>query len=139
MSFIRQVAHVCVKTHNLKAAEDFYVGVLGLQKTFEFNHPSGRMGFYLAAGARTYVEVFVDAKAPLSPLGQVDHFCFEVASLDEAIDRIRAKGVAITDKKYGVDDTWQAWLADPTGSRIELFEYTAKSAQFVGGDRTPDW
>jgi glyoxylase I family protein len=139
MSFIRQVAHVCVKTHDLKAAEDFYVGVLGLEKTFDFNRPSGRMGFYLAAGGRTYVEVFFDSNAPLPAFGQVDHFCFEVTNLDEAIAKIRAKGVAITDKKYGVDDTWQAWLADPTGSRIELFEYTAKSAQFVGGDRTPDW
>jgi hypothetical protein len=28
---------------------------------------------------------------------------------------------------------------DPSGSRIELFEYTSKSAQFVGGDRVADW
>jgi glyoxylase I family protein len=139
MSLINQVAHVCVMTHDLKAAEEFYCGVLELEKTFDFNRPDGRMGFYLAAGGRTYVEVFIHKNAPLTPLGQVDHFCFEVKDLDQAIARIRAKNVQVTDKKYGVDDTWQAWLADPSGSRIELFEYTAKSAQFVGGDRTPDW
>lgn len=59
--------------------------------------------------------------------------------MDEAIKQIRAKGVEVTDKKYGVDDTWQAWTKGPSGERIELFEYTAKSAQFVGGDRVADW
>lgn len=139
MSFVKQIAHACVMTHDLKAAEDFYCRVLGLEKIFDFNRPSGRMGFYLTAGGRTYVEVFTDKDAPLTPLGQINHFCFEVNSLDDAIAHIRKKGVEITNKKYGVDDTWQAWLHDPSGSRIELFEYTAKSAQFVGGDRTPDW
>ena len=139
MTGIRQLAHACVMTHDLKAAEEFYCNVLGLEKTFDFNRPSGRMGFYLAAGGRTYIEVFFNADAPLTPLGQVNHFCFEVANIDAAIAHIRGKGVNVTDKKYGVDDTWQAWLADPSGSRIELFEYTTKSAQFVGGDRTPDW
>lgn len=139
MISVRQLAHACVMTHDLKAAEEFYVGVLGLEKTFDFNRPTGRMGFYIAVGGRTYIEVFYNKDAPLTPLGQINHFCFEVANLDDAIAHIRSKGVAVTDKKYGVDDTWQSWLADPSGSRIELFEYTAKSAQFVGGDRTPDW
>ena len=139
MKLIKQVAHVCVKTHDLKAAEEFYVGVLGLEKTFDFNRASGCMGFYLSAGGRTYVEVFTDPKAPLPVFGQFDHFCFEVTNIDAAIAHIRSKGVEVTNKKYGVDDTWQAWLADPSGTRIELFEYTPKSAQFVGGDRTPDW
>ncbi|TIU37930.1 MAG: VOC family protein, partial [Mesorhizobium sp.] len=34
---------------------------------------------------------------------------------------------------------FQAWITDPNGVRIELFEYTAKSAQFTGGDRVADW
>lgn len=53
--------------------------------------------------------------------------------------QIRAAGVAITDKKLGVDETWQAWTADPNGVKIERFEYTPKSAQFVGGDRVANW
>ena len=51
----------------------------------------------------------------------------------------RAQGVTITDKSFGCDDTWQAWTADPDGVKIELFEYTDKSAQFVGGDRVATW
>ena len=52
MISVRQLAHACVMTHDLKAAEEFYVGVLGLERTFDFNRPTGRMGFYLAAGGR---------------------------------------------------------------------------------------
>ncbi|TIP51868.1 MAG: VOC family protein, partial [Mesorhizobium sp.] len=45
----------------------------------------------------------------------------------------------VTPKKLACDDTYQAWITDPNGVRIELFEYTAKSAQFAGGDRVADW
>lgn len=31
------------------------------------------------------------------------------------------------------------WVTDPNGVRIVLFEYTAESAQLVGGDRAADW
>ena len=139
MSFVKQIAHACVMSHDLAASEEFYCEVLGLQKTFDFNRTSGRMGFYLAAGARTFIEVFTNKDAPFTEPGQINHFCLEVLNLDDAIAQIRGKGIKVTDKKLGVDETWQAWLHDPSGSRIELFEYTAKSAQFVGGDRVPDW
>ena len=74
-----------------------------------------------------------------SEANQINHICLEVNSLDEAVAAIRTKGVSITDKKLGVDDTWQAWTADPNGVKIELFEYTPRSAQFVGGDRVANW
>ena len=139
MTFVKQIAHACIMTHDLAASEHFYCDVLGLKKAFEFNKAGKRIGLYIEAGARTWIEIFDHKDAPFPSLGAINHFCMEVTSMDEAIKHIRAKGVEITDKKYGVDDTWQAWINGPSGERIELFEYTAKSAQFVGGDRTPDW
>ena len=139
MKFVKQMAHAAVMSHDLAKAEDFYCRILGLDKVFNFDKPTHRVGFYLATGGRTYIEVFFNKDAPFSTPGQINHICLEVNNLDEAIAHLRKEGVAVTDKKHGVDNTWQAWLADPSGSRIELFEYTAKSAQFVGGDRTPDW
>ena len=38
-------------------------------------------------------------------------------------------GVTVTDKKLGSDNSWQAWLSDPDGNRIELHQYTAQSLQ----------
>jgi glyoxylase I family protein len=138
---VKQLAHVCVLTHDLKASEHFYCEVLGLNKMFNFTRTGGRIGFYLDTGARTFIEVFTNPNAPFTQQGQVDHLCLEVVSLDKALEALRRHGIEIRDgqKKKGVDETWQAWIKDPSGTKIELFEYTDKSAQFVGGDREANW
>ena len=96
-------------------------------------------GFYLNAGGRTHVEVFQKSEAEFSELNQINHMCLGVENLDEAMDHIKAQNVDITKKKKACDDTYQAWIKDPNGVKIELFEYTDKSAQFIGGDRVADW
>lgn len=138
-SFIKQVAHVCIFAHDLDATEAFWTNVLGMPIAFRFTRNGEPYGFYLDAGGRTNVEVFQKPESSFAESNQINHICLEVHSLDEAIASIRSKGVEITDKKFGVDDTWQAWTADPNGVKIELFEYTEESAQFVGGDRVANW
>jgi lactoylglutathione lyase/glyoxylase I family protein len=138
-SLIRQVAHVCIFTGDLRATEAFWSGVLGLPVAFRFERNGAPYGFYLTAGGTTNIEVFEKAGTSFSDTNSINHICLEVHSLDDAIAAIRAKGVQITDKKLGVDDTWQAWTADPNGVKIELFEYTSRSAQFVGRDRIANW
>ena len=136
---IHQLAHVCVFSHDLDAAEAFYTGALGLTKTFDFTKAGKRAGFYLGCGERSFIEVFLHPDAPFAKTGVVNHLCLEVADLPEAVAALQAKGIEVTAPKYGVDDTWQAWLKDPSGTPVELFQYTAKSAQFLGGDREIDW
>lgn len=138
-SLIKQVAHVCIFAHDLEQTEAFWSGVLGLPVAFRFTRNGGDYGFYLTAGGRTNIEVFLKSESSFTDANQINHICLEVHSLDTAIAEIRSNGVTITDKKLGVDDTWQAWTADPNGVKIELFEYTDKSAQFVGGDRVANW
>jgi lactoylglutathione lyase/glyoxylase I family protein len=106
---------------------------------FRFTRNGAPYGFYLTAGGRTNIEVFEKSGTSFSDANQINHICLEVNSLDEAVAAIRAKGINVTDKKLAVDETWQAWTTDPNGVKIELFEYTAKSAQFVGGDRVANW
>lgn len=136
---VKQVAHVCIFAHDMKATEDFWTGVMGLPVAFRFTRNGAPYGFYLDAGGRTNIEVFEKLATSFSDANQINHICLEVNSLDAAVAQIRAAGVSVTDKKLGIDDTWQAWTADPNGVKIELFEYTGKSAQFVGGDRAADW
>lgn len=138
-SLIKQVAHVCIFAHDLDATETFWTDVLGMPVAFRFTRNGAPYGFYLDAGGRTNVEVFQKPESTFAETNQINHVCLEVHSLDEAIAAIRAKGVKITDKKMGVDETFQAWTADPNGVKIELFEYTDNSAQFVGGDRVANW
>jgi glyoxylase I family protein len=138
-ALVKQVAHVCIFARDLAATEAFWTGVLGMQVAFRFTRNGAPFGFYLDAGGRTNVEVFEKTDSEFSERNQINHICLEVNSLDDAVAAIRAKGVEITEKKLGVDDTWQAWTADPNGVKIELFEYTEKSAQFAGGDRAANW
>ena len=106
---------------------------------FNFLRDGRIFGFYLDCGGRSHVEVFEKSEARYSEANQINHFCLEVEDIDAALVHIRSKGVEITPKKLACDDTYQAWISDPNGVKIELFEYTDKSAQFAGRDRVADW
>jgi glyoxylase I family protein len=135
----RQLAHVCIFARDLAETRDFYRDVLGMEIVFNFTRDGAWHGFYLGAGGRSHVEVFLKPEAEYSGRNAINHFCLEVASIEDAVAHIKARGVPVTDRKLACDDTWQAWITDPNGVRIELFEYTPRSAQFAGGDRVADW
>ena len=136
---VKQVAHVCIFANDLEETRSFYRGVLGMDVVFNFLRDGEVFGFYLGAGGRSHVEVFLKPAAEFSETNQINHLCLEVESIDAAIDHIRGRNVPVTDKKRACDDTYQAWVRDPNGVKIELFEYTDKSAQLKGGDRVADW
>lgn len=136
---IRQLAHIGIFTADLQATERFWTEVLEIPVAFRFTRDGRAIGFSLDAGNSTGIEVFEKQGTRHSETNAINHICLEVHAIDDAIATIRSRGVAVTDKHLAVDDSWQAWLHDPNGVKLELFEYTAKSAQFVGGDREADW
>jgi glyoxylase I family protein len=138
-TIIRKIAHVCIFAHDLEETAKFYSDVLGMQKVFNFLRDGQIIGYYLQAGQDTHIEVFHKSAAAFAETDAINHICLEVSDMDEAIAHIRAQGVSALDKKLGVDGTWQSWLADPNGVKIELFEYTDRSLQFIGGDCVVNW
>lgn len=136
---IKQLAHVCIFANDVEETKKFYKDVLGLDPVFHFLRDGRKFGFYLNAGGRTHIEVFEKAEAEFTDKNQINHMCLEVEDMDAAVAHIAAQGVDVTEKKNGCDDTWQAWIKDPNGVKIELFEYTDESAQFVGRDRVAHW
>ena len=136
---VKQLAHVCILAQDLEATRGFYRDVLGMHTRSNFLRDGRTFGFYLDCGGRSHVEVFQKDASTYSELNQINHFCLEVENIDAAIAHIKAKGIDVTAKKHACDDTFQAWIRDPNGVKIELFEYTDKSAQFTGGDRIADW
>lgn len=131
---IRQLAHTCLLSTNLKTTADFYVGMLGLKKKFNFIRDDKVVGFYLDMGHRTFIEVFENTAAINHDTQAIAHLCMEVNDLDEVIAHLRKNGVTVTDKKTGGDRSLQAWTADPNGVKIEFHQYTDQSRQFTGGD-----
>ena len=136
---LKQLAHACIFARDLVETRRFYENVLGMRSVFDFTREGKTFGFYLDAGNRTFIEVFENASAEYSGKNQINHLCLEVEDLSQAVSHIRDAGLEPTEPKKGCDETWQAWIDDPNGVKIELFEYTDASAQFTGGDREADW
>jgi len=127
---IKGIAHVCYTVRDLDATIDFYCNKLGLTEAFDFRRDDGtRFGAYIHVGGRTFIEVFTGELAPPAEHQRYRHLCLEVDDINATVADLRAKGVEVTDVKMGGDNSWQTWLEDPDGNRIELHHYTAESKQ----------
>jgi predicted enzyme related to lactoylglutathione lyase len=56
----------------------------------------------------------------------------EVTGLDEYCDKLKTNGVEVSGISMGMDNSRQAWIADPDGNQIELMEYGPASLQLTG-------
>ena len=136
---IRQLAHLNFYTDDLSRIIDFYVNKLGLQVKFTLNNKQGQpFGYYFGCGNTTFLEFFDQAMAAevwggtsqsLTDGTRYRHFCLEVIGLNEYCERLKSKGVAVSEISMGMDNSRQAWIADPDGNAIELMEYGAASLQ----------
>ena len=127
---IKALAHVCFTVKDLVVSERFYGGLLGMPVAFEFKSAErGRWGLYLRAGPRSFIELFTGEPGAVPAQGSYRHLCLEVDDLAREVARLRAAGLTVTDPKRGMDLSWQAWITDPDGNRIELHEYTPESWQ----------
>jgi len=136
---IKQLAHINIGSFDLAASEHFYCDILGMEKTFEFIKDGDLYGFYAGAGSTTFIEIFIEENEIKDVPTIMRHLCLEVDDLEAAIADIRAKGWQISDKTNGGDNSWQAWISDPSGVPIELIQYTEESSQFTGKPCNVDW
>ncbi len=127
---VKGIAHVCFTVRDLERSVAFYVGALGLRPGFDFINEKGvRYGVYLCAGGRNFLELFEGEVGEAAARPAYRHLCLEVEDVAAAAETLRAKGVEVTPVKLGKDNSWQAWVADPDGNRIELHGYTPESLQ----------
>jgi lactoylglutathione lyase len=139
---IRQLAHLNFVTDDLSRIIDFYVNKLGLQVRFTLNNKQDQpFGYYFGCGNTTFLEFFDQAMAnavwggklaELTAGTRYRHFCLEVTGLDEYCARLKSKGVEVSAISMGMDNSRQAWIADPDGNQIELMEYGPLSSQLTG-------
>jgi lactoylglutathione lyase len=139
---IRQLAHLNFVTNDLPKIIDFYVNKLGMRVKFTLNNKEGKpFGYYFECGGTTFLEFFDQTMAVEMWGGKVDalaigtrykHFCLEVTGLDEFCKVLQTKGVVVSPISLGMDNSRQAWIADPDGNDIELMEYEPSSLQLTG-------
>jgi lactoylglutathione lyase/glyoxylase I family protein len=139
---IRQLAHLNFVTNDLSRIIDFYVNKLGMNVKFALNNQQGQpFGYYFGCGNTTFLEFFDQAMAAevwggnveeLTSGTQYKHFCLEVMGLDEYCQTLKSRGVMVSEVSMGMDNSRQAWIADPDGNAIEFMEYGPASMQLAG-------
>jgi lactoylglutathione lyase len=110
-----------------------------MQVKFTLDNKEGQpFGYYFICGDTTFLEFFDQKMAAEMWGGKVEelnigtryrHFCLEVTGLDEFCRMLSDKGVPVSPISLGMDNSRQAWIADPDGNAIELMEYGFSSLQ----------
>jgi len=136
---IKAVAHVCIKTTNLQLTEDYYCGLLGMEKLFHFTRKGSVIGFYMKAAGETFIEVFLVEEATNSNSPVLSHICLLTENIKALRQLIVDRGLAPGEICMGGDNCPQFWMCDPNGMAIEFQEYTAQSSQFTGKDVEATW
>jgi len=132
--------HVAVRTPNLAEAKAFYVDKLDFRVIAEWPFADEQLAYLApATDDHFYIEVlggggtlptevrpYTDLSDSLKYRGY-HHFCLTVASVDETIAKLRARGVEITTEPFvlPVISRKLAFFADPFGNLIELAEVLA--------------
>ena len=128
---IVDLAHAAFDVHDMDASLAFY-GHLGLKESFRlFKEDGSLMLVYIHLGGDRFLELFPNGPEPGSGgRGSFAHFCLMTDALHAEADRLRGLGITITSgPSLGLDNNWQAWVADPDGNRIELMQISPDSPQ----------
>ena len=129
--------HVAVRTPSLTEAKDFYVGKLDFRVVAEWDYADEQLA-YLAPPTddHFYLEVLGGGDTlpkevrPYTDLGDslkyrgYHHFCLNVVSVAETIEKLRARGVRIVTEPFVLPAISRrlAFFADPFGNLVELAE-----------------
>jgi catechol 2,3-dioxygenase-like lactoylglutathione lyase family enzyme len=136
---IKSLAHVCLKSADLDATDNFYCGALGMQRLFDFTRNGKVIGFYMKADNTSFIEVF--AADQVTPIEQqvLNHLCLETDDIVALQKALAARGLQPGEVKMGADNSYQFWMKDPNGMSIEFHQYTDTSSQFTGESVEVNW
>lgn len=127
---ITGLAHACFTVSDLERSIRFYRDGLGLTPAFDFTDENGRRyGLYLHLGGRNFIELFVGQLGERAEKQSFRHICLEVDDIESTVRELRERGIEVSDAKLGGDQSYQAWITDPDGNRMELHQYTPASWQ----------
>lgn len=91
---------------------------------------------YIEVAPHQYIELFHSFGKELKESGDLtecygyQHLCLEVSDIHKAWDAVLANGLKpSTEITLGADNSYQFWLVDPDGNRLELMEYPASAKQ----------
>ena len=129
--------HVAIRTPSLQDAKYFYVGKLDFRVVAEWDYADEKLAYLApASDDHFYIEILgggepapVDVK-PYTDLGDslkyagYHHVCLNVTSVDETVEKLRARGVTIVTEPFVLEAISRklAFFCDPFGNLVELAE-----------------
>jgi len=129
--------HVAVRTPELEAAKRWYVEKLDFRVVAEWDYSDEKLAYlappnddhfyieFLGGGEPAPQEVrpYTDLGDSLKYRGY-HHFCLNVESVNETVDKLRARGVTIVTEPFELAAISRrlAFFSDPFGNLIELAE-----------------
>ena len=132
------VSHIGVAVRNLDEATRAYVNALGVQPGEVHRLPEEGMGAIMLSAGNTNIELIepIGAEGPIAKFidsrGEgIHHICFEVDSLDKALESLSAYGIRLVDKEARPGLEGRIAFVHPKsmhGVLIELVEKTPPSA-----------
>lgn len=123
---IQKLGHVVIRVSDLQRSTDFYVKVLGLKVSDVYPEdmmPGGMV--FLRFNADHHGVALVGGMRGRATGGELHHFAFEVATLDEVFrvrNHLRARGVPIVfegRRRAGVQIAVE--FTDPDGHNLEIY------------------
>ncbi len=132
------VAHIGLKTSDLRAADNFYGHVLGFNH-FSLDKPTGGLMLnYYKVNDHQYIEIYPTLQNQAED--RMTHFAFETTDIQQLRDYLSAHDVKVpATLKPGLDKNLSMMVKDPEGHSVEFVQYMAgslHSSQF--GKLLPD-
>jgi len=112
--------HFTILTDDLDATLSFYAEFLGLEpgRRPPFTFP----GAWLYARGSGDAILHVIGGRPSADLvkGVIDHMAFTAQGLPQAVQKLKARGLAYDLRRLPAYGTWQLFFMDPNGAKVEL-------------------
>jgi catechol 2,3-dioxygenase-like lactoylglutathione lyase family enzyme len=122
---LRKIGHVVLNVTDLARAERFYTGILGLEVSDRYPHAMVPGGMLFLRLSTDHHGVALVGGAPGVPHSSLNHFAFEVGSLDEVFRArawLREHGVPIHfegRRRAGCQIAIE--FQDPDGNNLEIY------------------
>jgi catechol 2,3-dioxygenase-like lactoylglutathione lyase family enzyme len=113
------LGHVTVRSADFERTERFYGDLLGLRIGPRPAIAVPGRWFYI--GDRAAIHVLPRAAEALAGSGgAIDHFAFDAVDLPAFERRLKTAGQPFEGRRLADSDTWQVFLTDPDGARVEI-------------------
>jgi catechol 2,3-dioxygenase-like lactoylglutathione lyase family enzyme len=126
---ISAMNHFTVLTDDVPRTVDFYCNLLGLS---DGARPDlGFPGAWLYAGDAAILHVIGGRSREQLQPGVIDHMAFSATGLSETLALLVAYNIEHTCRRQAGTGTWQVFMFDPNGARVEL-DFAASEVQTRG-------